>query len=443
VRCLDRFPAAVGLFGRSSGGKNLLRDNHRKRVLTLLQDHGALTRSDLVRRSGISRATISSVVAALVDEGYLREIDPPNVDRQGRAGRPSSLLTLDPSGGAAVGIDVDHDCLRVVVADLSHTVLAEADRPLELDHDAETAMALAADLAHLVVNQAGIRPDQVVGVGMALAGPLERATGRPNPSSISPSWVGIDAASAMERHIGYPVHIDNDANLGALAESMWGAGRGVSEAAYVKVDTGVGAALILGGQIYRGAVGTAGEIGHSTVAEDGPVCRCGNRGCLERFVGAPALLESLRGSHGDLAMHDMLRLAEAGDTGCRRVIQDAGRLIGVQLANLCNLLNPHRVIIGGALSAAGDLLLDPIRASLERCALPMAAATAEVVPGELGERATVLGALSLVFRKVDPFELRPRAVSGTRADAKPATKAALPAAEDEGPVLVPRGEMIG
>jgi predicted NBD/HSP70 family sugar kinase len=164
---------------------------------------------------------------------------------------------------------------------------------------------------HLVVGEAGLEPSQILGVGMALAGPLDRATGRPNPSSISPSWVGLDAAREMRRHVGHIVHIDNDANLGALAESMWGAGRGATDAAYVKIDTGVGAALILGGQLYRGAVGTAGEIGHSTIAEDGPVCRCGNRGCLERFVGTPALLESLRGSHGDLSVHDLLRLAAA------------------------------------------------------------------------------------------------------------------------------------
>jgi predicted NBD/HSP70 family sugar kinase len=267
---------------------------------------------------------------------------------------------------------------------------------------------------------------------MALAGPLERATGRPNPSSISPSWVGIDAPTSMERHIGYPVHIDNDANLGALAESMWGAGRDAHDAAYVKIDTGVGAALILDGQIYRGAVGTAGEIGHTTIAEDGPVCRCGNRGCLERFVGAPALLESLRGSHGNLTITDMLRLVDEGDTGCRRVIHDAGRLIGVQIANLCNLLNPRRVIIGGALSAAGDVLLDPIRTSLQRCALPMAAATAEVVAGELGNRATVLGALSLVFRKVDPFELRPRPRAVARLQPNVATEGRVAQASGRG-----------
>jgi predicted NBD/HSP70 family sugar kinase len=345
-------------------------------------------------------------VAELLSTGFLREIEAPQDERPAKVGRPGTLLTIDPMSGAAVGIDIDHDCLRVVVADRSHTVLAEADRPLAIDHDATTAMALAADLMDLVVAEAGLDLAQILGVGMALAGPLDRATGRPNPSSISPSWVGVDAAAEMRRRIGHDVHLDNDANLGALAELVWGAGRGVTEAAYVKVDTGVGAALIIGGQIYRGAVGTAGEIGHSTIAEDGPVCRCGNRGCLERSVGAPALLESLRGSHGDLTVGEMLRLADAGDAGCRRVIGDAGRLIGVQIANLCNLLNPQRVIIGGSLSAAGDVLLDPIRASLARCALPMAAATAEIVAGELGNRATVLGALSLVFRQTDPFAFR-------------------------------------
>src|SRR5436190_798611 len=137
----------------------------------------------------------------------------------GRVGRPSALLTLDPASGAAVGIDVDHDCLRVVVADLSHTVLAEAERPLDIDHDADTAMALAADLMHLVVAEAELDPSQILGVGMALAGPLDHATGRPNPSSISPSWVGVVAAREMQRQVGHIVHIDKDAHLGAQAES--------------------------------------------------------------------------------------------------------------------------------------------------------------------------------------------------------------------------------
>jgi predicted NBD/HSP70 family sugar kinase len=350
----------------------------------------------------MSRATVSSIVADLVHDGLIHETG--TADGGGKVGRPGSVLTLDPASGAAVGIDVDHDRLRVIVTDRCSSVLAESEEALELDHDARAAMALAAEMVRDGIGRAAVDPSSVLGVGMALAGPIDLVTGRANPSSISPSWVGIDVAAEMTAQMGYPVVIDNDANLGALAELMFGAARGASEAAYVWLDTGVGAALIVHGEPYRGALGTAGEIGHSTIDEDGPVCRCGNRGCLERAVGTPALLGSLRGSHGDLTVVDMLALAGAGDIGCRRVIADAGRLIGVQIGNLCNLLNPERVIIGGSLSAAGDLLLDPIRDSLARSALPAAASTARVVVGELGDRATVLGASSLVVRQADPLE---------------------------------------
>jgi predicted NBD/HSP70 family sugar kinase len=210
----------------------------------------------------------------------------------------------------------------------------------------------------------------------------------------------------MSERLGLPVYLDNDANLGALAEMLWGAGQGVTQAAYVKVGTGIGAGLVVDGQIYRGAIGTAGEIGHTTVAEDGPVCRCGNRGCLERLVGVPALLDSLRGSRGPgLTMQDMFDLALSGDVGSRRVIADAGRMIGVVIANLCNLMNPGLVIVGGPLSVVGDVLLEPLRASFARCALPVVVASTQLVEGRLGDRATALGAVGLALRKAEPLAL--------------------------------------
>ncbi len=400
------------------------RDRNRRRVLGSLQEQGGSTRADLARATGISRATVSTIVSELLDEGLIRETEA--TDGAGKVGRPGAILTLDPASGAAVGIDVDHDCLRVMLADRTYSVLAEAERPLEIDHDAHAVMSLAAEMVRVSIDDASIDAATVLGVGVGLAGPVDLVTGKANPSSISPSWVGLDVASEMTSRLGYPVLIDNDANLGALAELMFGAARGASEAAYVWADTGVGAALIVHGQPYRGALGTAGEIGHSTIDEDGPVCRCGNRGCLERFVGTPALLSSLRGSHGDLTINEVLHLAASGDVGCRRVIADAGRLLGVQIGNLCNLLNPQRVIIGGSLSAAGDLLLEPIRSSLARSALPAAAATADVVVGELGHRATVLGASALVFRQADPPEpgsvsAPPSSMSRIRAPAVPVT----------------------
>ncbi len=193
------------------------------------------------------------------------------------------------------------------------------------------------------------------------------------------------------------MHADNDANLGALAEAVLGAGRGASELAYVMLSSGVGCGLILDGRIYRGAGGTAGEIGHVLVDEHGPMCRCGNRGCLETYAGGDALVELLKRSHGDdVSIARMVALARQGDPGCTRVIADGGRFIGQAVATLCNYLSLERIVVGGEIAAAGELLLGPLREAVRRFALPAAAERVEIVAGELYGRAEMLGALVLV-----------------------------------------------
>jgi predicted NBD/HSP70 family sugar kinase len=180
--------------------------------------------------------------------------------------------------------------------------------------------------------------------------------------------------------------------------------------AVVKVATGVGAGLVLNGRLYHGAGGTAGEIGHVTIDDGGPVCRCGNRGCLEAFAGAEAVLEPLRRRHGDrLTLRQVVLQAQAGDVGCRRVIADAGRALGRAVAGTCNLLAPERVLVGGELAQAGDLLLEPLREAVGRSAI---AATREVPirAGVLGERAEVLGAVALVLRESQRFVAEPERV---------------------------------
>ena len=191
--------------------------------------------------------------------------------------------------------------------------------------------------------------------------------------------------------------VDNDANLGALAEAKWGAGEGGEQVAYIKVATGIGAGLIHDGRLFRGVAGTAGEIGHITVAEDGPVCRCGNRGCLELYAGGNAVLESLRHSDpGVDTVEALVDLALAGDPSCQRVITDAGSHIGVAVASLINLLGPDRVVVGGELARAGEILLEPMRTAVGRSAVQAAQEAVEIVPGSLGSDAEVLGGLLLV-----------------------------------------------
>jgi len=158
----------------------------------------------------------------------------------------------------------------------------------------------------------------------------------------------------------------------------------VRDLAYLKISTGIGCGLVMGGELYRGASGTAGEIGHSTIDENGDVCRCGNWGCLETVASTAVVLRLLASARGpDLTTDDVLRMAAAGDVACRRVIEDVGRHLGTTVANLCNILNPPLVVLGGRLVDARDVLLDPLRET--------------IVPSTLGDRAQVLGALSLAL----------------------------------------------
>jgi glucokinase-like ROK family protein len=281
-------------------------------------------------------------------------------------------------------------------------VLAEAEQEMDVDASASDGLAAATALVERVLAEADVERDRVLGVGMGLPGPIDHRTGTVGSTAILPGWVGVCAAEEMEERLGLPVHVDNDANLGARAEALYGAGRETRDMVYLKVSSGIGAGILIGGHIHRGHAGTAGEIGHVLVDPDGHVCRCGSRGCLETLAAGPGLLDQLRRTHGGgLAIHDVIGLARDGDPVCARVISDAGHWIGVTLAGICNLLNPARVVVGGELSAAGELLLDPLRASLKAHAIPAAGEDIEVLAGELGERAEVLGALALAIGQSD------------------------------------------
>jgi len=368
----------------------------REAVLAALREHGEMSRGELARKTGLSRPTISSVIAELQQSGQIDEIAASAASVG--AGRPAALLRLNRKAGAALGIDFGKRHLRVALSDLGHQVLAERREELADDHDASAGVELAAQLVDALLAETGTDRDTLVGAGMGIPGPVTGPEGELGSSTIVPGWVGVRAAEVMSARLGLDVTVDNDANLGALAEWTQGAGRGCQTLVYVKVATGIGAGLIVDGRPFRGAHGTAGELGHTIVDSRGPICRCGNRGCLETLVGAQALLDDLRPSLGEITVAHMLDCAAAGDPGCRRVIADAGNAIGGALATLCNLVDPQRIVIGGELAAAGDLLLEPARTALTRGAIA-SAARVELVPGVLGDRGEVLGAIALALRQ--------------------------------------------
>jgi predicted NBD/HSP70 family sugar kinase/DNA-binding transcriptional ArsR family regulator len=387
--------------GEESGALGSLRESNRDKVVQALQALGVTSRAEIARSTGLSRSTVSSIMADLLSDGLV--VDRKNGGRTAAgSGRPPALVALDPSAGLAVGIDFGKRHLAVALADLSHEVLSEHWAVMPEDYAADDGMAKAAGLVDRVLEESGAERGRVLGVGMGIPGPIHES-GRVGSLSILPGWIGSAPRDRMARALGFPVLVGNDANLGALAEFTWGAGRGSSSLVYLKLATGIGAGIVIKGRLFEGAGGTAGEIGHTTVDETGDICRCGNRGCLETFAGAPAIAGLLARSLGEeVGVDDMLRRAMGGDPGARRALADAGRHIGVAVADLCNLINPERIIVGGSMTLAGHLLLDPIKESVRLRAIPSAAEDVQIVRGELGERAELLGAVALVLQAASP-----------------------------------------
>jgi len=373
----------------------------RARVFGVLAETGPASRAELARRTLLSPSTVSAVVSELQAERLITEpADEAPSRAPGAIGRPPVLVALGRAAGVALGLDFGKRHLRVALADLAHRIIAERHQRLDDDLPAGEAIALATRLVDEVLAEGGAASTEIVGVGMGLPGPVHRPSGEPGDSTILPGWVGVRAAEAMTAALGHPVEVENDASLGALSEWMWGAGRGVENVAYLKVATGIGAGLIIRGRPYGGAGGTAGEIGHTVIVPGGPLCRCGNRGCLETLASSAAVLASLRVEAGSrLELAEVIAGALDGHAEYARAIADAGSAIGTATATLCNLLNPRRIVVGGDLAPAGALLLDPLREGLRRGAVRSAAADVEVVVGELGERAEVLGAVALVLRR--------------------------------------------
>ncbi len=377
-----------------------LRERNRERVIGALRMLGRTSQADIARATGLSRTTVSTMVAELKHSGLVFEVGAVEArapDRRG--GRPGVLLVLQDSARAVVGIDFGHSHVQVALADLAHKVLAERMCKLDVDHRAADALDAAARMVDEVLVEANVQRSAVICAGIGIPGPVDRERGTVGSATILPGWLGLRIANEMEGRLAIPVEIENDANCGALAELTWGAGRDCSNFAYLKAATGIGAGLVVDGRLLRGASGTAGEIGHTTLDESGALCRCGNRGCLETVASGPAILQLVgRAEPGTLTLGRVIELAAQGDVRCRRAISDAGHEIGVAVAGLCNLINPERVVVGGLLSRAGEVLLQPMRESIRRHAVQAAAERVEVVQAVFVERAELLGSLALALR---------------------------------------------
>jgi predicted NBD/HSP70 family sugar kinase len=351
-----------------------MRESFKKVMIEVMVKPG--NGAQLSRRAGYSQASVSEAIKELVRLGA--------VDRRG------DRIRLAPMRGVAVGVDIGFNHTSVVARPLDQP-LAEVKslrgRPginVGLRELRSTVLAMVEE----VVAETGQTMGDVASAGLAVPRMVDPRTGRFTEPVLPPWDPGDDPAQLLSDELGVRVAMDNDANLGALAEQVYGSDEPVEHIVYVKASTGIGAGIVLGPTAVRGRRGMAGEIGHLTVEADGQMCLCGGRGCLDTVAGADALIAKVQQSHRGTnretpaSLTQLIENAEAGDAVCRRVLNDAGRVLGLALAQLCNLLNPHRIVIGGELSAARELVLRPCEHELKRHALY--GATSEPGDFELG-----------------------------------------------------------
>ncbi|MCC3291925.1 ROK family transcriptional regulator [Arthrobacter sp. zg-Y1110] len=376
------------------GSQSALRERNRQRIIQALLASGPLTQAELSRQTGLSRATVSNIVGDMSERRLV--ITEPTTS----SGRRALSVRLNESGAVAAGIDIGRRHVRVILASLGHRILQEESVQLPLGHSAAEGMDAAAALLARLLRRQGVDRSAVLGAGVGIPGPIDRRTGTVVQGAILPEWVGINMREDLADRLGVPVFIDNDANLGALAEVTWGP-HGCSEnLIFIKVASGIGAGLVINGSLYYGNVGITGEIGHATIFDQGLICRCGNRGCLETIASTSIMIELLsRASKDNITTADILSRAAAKDPATLRVIDDAGVAVGRAAANLANTLNPELIIIGGSLTDLGDTFLDPIRRGLLRHAVPLVGETSTVLMSSLGDRAEALGAAALVLQE--------------------------------------------
>lgn len=377
------------------GSQSALREANQRRVIHAVRAAGSLTQAEIARTTGLSAATVSNIVRELRDLGTVM------VRPTSSGGRRAQSVSLARATGLLLGAEIGPGRLRAVLCDHDHRVLAEESIAYDVAQSVERGLRRTEWLVTTLLRQARVDRASVRGVGVSLPGPVDIASGELFAPTALPAWQGADVAADLTDRLGLPVFAENDANAAALGELVWGAGRGVADLVYLKLSMNVSAALVLRGSVYSGAAGLAGQIGHITVDEQGRICHCGNRGCLETLVGGASLLELLPAGWTNQRpnLHALVDAANRGDLGCRRIIADAGRAVGAAASVVCNLINPRRLVVGGELAEAGELLLSPLRETLQRQTLPRAAAMLEVVPAELGPRAAVLGGVAVVERR--------------------------------------------
>ncbi|HKI52989.1 MAG TPA: ROK family protein [Anaerolineales bacterium] len=360
-----------------------------------------LSRTDLADKMGLTRAAVSLIVNDLLESQVIQEA----ASRSTPSGRPPIILEINPTRGLVGAIDMGATHLSIALADFTARIHYESEFPFDIKDGPETCIEEADQKLRNILSELGLSLSDLSAIGIGVPGPVITEAGMVIAPPIMPGWDHFPIRETLEEKWICPVTLNNDAELGALGEWAYGAGRGQKNIAYIKIGSGIGAGLVLNQQIYGGTTGAAGEIGHLTIDENGPLCNCGNHGCLEAFAGGHAIAlqgQALAKSGKRTLLSDIptekitaLTVTEAarhGDLHAQEILRRAGTSIGIAIAGLINLFNPSVVIIGGGVSQIGDTLTNPIRQAVRERAMRASEQSVRITTGMLGRRSLLIGA---------------------------------------------------
>ena len=355
------------------------------------------TRAEIVKLTGLARSTVGARVDALLAAGLLSA----SGEAASTGGRPPARLAFNPDAGVVLGADLGATHALVALTDLRGRVVAEKAFAIDISTGPGPVLDSVVRTGRRLLKGAGRGRDDLAGVGVGLPGPVEHSTGRPVLPPIMPGWDHYDVAGHVSSSLGGPVLVDNDVNLMALGEHATVYPH-VEHMIFVKVATGIGAGIISGGRLHRGAQGAAGDLGHVAALHGGDTpCTCGNVGCLEAVASGPAVVRALRergveaGDSGGL-----VRLAKQGDLVAAQAIREAGREIGYVLATCVSLFNPSVIAVGGLLAQSAEGLLAGIREVVYGRSLPLATGELQIVASRTAGHAGVIGAATMIVQHV-------------------------------------------
>ncbi|MCP2324584.1 glucokinase-like ROK family protein [Hamadaea flava] len=373
------------------------------RLLRLLRDEGPLSRAELAARLDVPRPRLLAELDRLVAAGQVAEAGP----AQSRGGRRSTLVELNPEIRYA-GVDLGATSIDVEITDGRLEPVAAYSEPADIRSGPKATLHRVNEL--LAKAKAEGCFSRLDGIGIGVPGPVSFRDGLPVSPPIMPGWDRYPVRELLTREHGCPAVVDNDVNIMAVGERHGGVAHSVDNFLFVKIGTGIGCGIYLNGAVYRGSDGCAGDIGHIQVDPAGPVCTCGNHGCLEavfsggalareataaaRSGASPALAERLA-ANGAVTALDVAAGAAEGDVACIQLIRDGGRRVGAVLASLVSFVNPSLIVIGGGLAQLGHVMLAEIRSVVYKRSLPLATGNLPLVLSELGSRAGVAGAALL------------------------------------------------